>query len=200
MLRVEHVSVSYGPHRALDDVSVRVEPGEIVVILGANGAGKSTLLKAIAGLIKAPGAAVTIEDAELLARLTAGNRRATVKLHMSAEMYPDTESKNVILEIRGREHPEEVVVMGAHIDSWDVGQGAQDDAAGVVAAWHALRSIKTLGLTPRRTLRVVLWTSEENGGAGAEAYAEAAKRSAHLQNIYNVTKMALEQGQYRTAR
>ena len=73
-------------------------------------------------------------------------------------------------EIRGRERPEEVVVMGGHIDSWDVGQGAMDDAGGVVAAWEAIRLMKELGLRPRRTIRVVGWTNEENGGRGGTAY------------------------------
>ena len=129
---------------------------------------------------KIPAAAVTLEDAELLARLEQRGESPTVRLRMNAERLADTESRNVVFEIRGRERPEEIVIMGGHIDSWDVGQGAQDDAGGALAAWHALRAIKRLGLQPRRTLRVVLWTSEENGGAGSEAYAEAHKHENHV--------------------
>ena len=71
----------------------------------------------------------------------------------------------------GREKPDEVVVLGGHIDSWDVGQGAMDDGGGAVAAWEAVRLMQRLGLRPRRTVRVVLWTNEENGGRGGLAYA-----------------------------
>ena len=76
-------------------------------------------------------------------------------------------------ELVGREMPDEVVVVGGHIDSWDVGQGAMDDGGGAFAAWEAVRLMKSLGLRPRRTMRVVMWTNEENGGAGGRAYREA---------------------------
>ena len=79
----------------------------------------------------------------------------------------------MVAEIVGREKPDEVVVLGGHIDSWDVGQGAMDDAGGSVAAWEAVRLMKQLGLRPRRTVRVVLWTNEENGVDGGRAYADA---------------------------
>jgi carboxypeptidase Q len=75
----------------------------------------------------------------------------------------------------GREKPDEIVVLGGHIDSWDVGQGAMDDGGGCVAAWEAVRLLKELGLQPRRTVRVVLWTNEENGGKGARGYREQHK-------------------------
>jgi carboxypeptidase Q len=80
----------------------------------------------------------------------------------------------------GSEFPNEVVVLGGHIDSWDVGQGAMDDGGGVVAAWEAVRLIKELGLKPRRTIRVVGWTSEENGGPGGRAYAAAHGNETHV--------------------
>ena len=86
-------------------------------------------------------------------------------------------SRNVMAEIVGWEHPEEVVVLGGHSDSWDVGQGAMDDAGGVVAAWEAVRLMKELGLRPRRTVRVVGWTAEEPGIFGGQAYAEAPGRN-----------------------
>src|SRR5207253_10309503 len=85
-------------------------------------------------------------------------------------MEPDVESANVVAELRGREHPDEIVVVGGHLDSWDVGAGATDDGGGCVVAWEALRLMKKLGLRPRRTVRLVLWTNEENGGRGGLAY------------------------------
>jgi Zn-dependent M28 family amino/carboxypeptidase len=92
---------------------------------------------------------------------------------MEAKTLPDADSANVMAEITGSENPEEVVVMGGHYDSWDVGQGAHDDGAPCIAAWQALTIIKKLGLRPRRTLRVVLWTNEENGLRGGTGYREA---------------------------
>jgi carboxypeptidase Q len=76
----------------------------------------------------------------------------------------------VIAEVVGREHPEQVIVIGGHIDSWDPAQGAQDDGGGVMIAWETIRLIKELGLIPRRTIRCVLWTNEENGGRGGSQY------------------------------
>jgi carboxypeptidase Q len=118
-----------------------------------------------------PHAAITVEDAQLLHRLQDRGERVELLLEMSAQMLPDAPSRNVMAEITGSEFPNEVVVLGGHIDSWDVGQGAMDDAGGVVAAWEAVRLIKELGLRPRRTVRVVGWTSEENGGPGGPEYA-----------------------------
>ena len=117
-----------------------------------------------------PAAAVTVEDAEWMVRLIASGQEVRVELSMDGRMLPDAESFNVVAEIAGRVKPDEVVVMGGHLDSWDVGQGAHDDGAACMAAWQALTILKKLGLTPRRTLRVVLWTNEENGLRGARAY------------------------------
>lgn len=119
---------------------------------------------------KIPAAAVTLEDATLIQRLTDAGNAVTVHLEMEARTLPDAESANVIGEIPGREKPEEVVVIGGHIDSWDVGAGAQDDGSGCITALEAAYLIHQLGLRPRRTLRVAFWTNEENGGAGGEAY------------------------------
>src|SRR4029453_14243307 len=109
------------------------------------------------------------EDADLLARLA---RRAPVQVELSlgARTLPDAPSANVVGELSGRELPDEIVLLGAHIDSWDVGQGASDDGAGCVAVMEALRLLREAGLTPRRTIRVVLFTGEEYGLAGAQAY------------------------------
>jgi Zn-dependent M28 family amino/carboxypeptidase len=119
---------------------------------------------------KIPAAAITFEDATLIQRLTDAGETVAVHLYMEAHMLPDADSANVMGEIRGREKPDEIVVMGGHIDSWDVGAGAQDDGSGIMAALEAAVVVKKLGLHPRRTLRVVFWTNEENGGAGGRAY------------------------------
>jgi carboxypeptidase Q len=120
-----------------------------------------------------PHAAISTEDADMLARMQARGDKIVVRLTMSAQTLPDAPSRNVIGEIVGREKPDEVVVMGGHIDSWDVGRGAMDDAGGVVVAWEAVRLMHKLGLRPRRTIRVVGWTNEENGLRGGNAYRDA---------------------------
>jgi carboxypeptidase Q len=128
-----------------------------------------------------PAAAITVEDAMLLHRMQDRGQPISVHLTMGAQMLPDAPSRNVVAEIRGRERPDEVVVIGGHIDSWDVGQGAMDDAGGMVAAWEAVRLMKQLGLRPRRTVRVIGWTNEENGTRGGQAYhaAHAAEIDKH---------------------
>ena len=93
-----------------------------------------------------------------------------LRLKMEAKFLPDADSFNVVGEIRGRERPDEVVVIGGHFDSWDVGTGSTDDGGGCVVTWEALRLMKKLNLRPRRTIRVVLWTNEENGLRGGNAY------------------------------
>jgi carboxypeptidase Q len=99
---------------------------------------------------------------------------------MSAEALPDATSRNVIAEIKGREKPDEIVVMGGHIDSWDVGTGAMDDAGGCFATWKALQILKELGLKPRRTIRLALWTNEENGLRGGTDYADRHGKEKHI--------------------
>ncbi len=121
-------------------------------------------------LLRIPAAAVTIEDALLLQRLVSAGETVTVKLEMQARLEADVEAANVIGEIAGRERPNEIVVIGGHLDSWDVGQGAQDDGSGVVAAMQAVALLQKLGLKPRRTIRVVLWADEEYGSTGSAAY------------------------------
>jgi carboxypeptidase Q len=120
-----------------------------------------------------PAAALSVEDAMMLHRFQDRGEPVVVTLRMGARTLPDAPSRNVVAEIVGREKPDEVVVLGGHIDSWDVGQGAMDDGGGAVAAWEAVRLMKRLGLRPRRTVRVVLWTNEENGGRGSLAYADS---------------------------
>jgi carboxypeptidase Q len=117
-----------------------------------------------------PAAAITTEDADFLQRMHDRGTTVRVRLKMEAKFLPDADSFNVVGEIRGREKPDEVVVVGGHFDSWDVGTGSTDDGGGCVATWEALRLMKKLNLRPRRTVRVVLWTNEENGTRGGNAY------------------------------
>jgi carboxypeptidase Q len=144
-------------------------------------------------LRRIPAAAVTVEDAEMMQRMQDRGERIVVRLSMAARTLAPTRSHNVVAEIRGSEKPDEIIVMGGHIDSWDVGQGAMDDAGGCVAAWEALRLIKALGVRPKRTIRVVLWTNEEIGLAGATAY-----RDAHRSEIdRHVLAMESDNGVFR---
>jgi len=124
---------------------------------------------------KIPVAAVTIEVAEFLQRMNDRGDHPTLKLKMEARFLPDAESANVIAEIKGSEKPDEVVLIGGHFDSWDVGQGAHDDGGGCIVAWETVRLLKELGLRPRRTIRAVLYTNEENGLRGGNAYRDAHK-------------------------
>lgn len=125
------------------------------------------------GVTRIPSAALTVEDAMMLHRMQERGQPVVVHLEMGARTLPDSPSRNVMGEIRGSEHPEEVVVIGGHTDSWDVGQGAMDDMGGVVVSWEAVRLLQRLGLRPRRTVRVVGWVNEENGTRGGEGYRDA---------------------------
>jgi carboxypeptidase Q len=124
---------------------------------------------------KIAAAAISAEDADRFQRLQARGVRIRVKLSMEARFDPDSTSYNVIGELRGRDLPNEIVVVGGHFDSWDVGAGASDDAGGCIVTWEAARLMKKLGLRPRRTVRVVLFTNEENGLRGGNAYRDAHK-------------------------
>lgn len=127
---------------------------------------------------KIPAAALTVEDTLRLQRMVDRGTTVRLKLMMEAQMLPDADSFNVVGEIRGRELPNEVVAIGGHFDSWDVGTGSTDDGGGCIATWEALRMMKKLNLRPRRTVRVVLWTNEENGTRGGTAY-----RDQHLAEL-----------------
>jgi hypothetical protein len=124
------------------------------------------------GIDKIPAAALSTEDAAMLERILKAGTSVKVRLKMEAHQEPDAPSHNVMGEIRGSEKPDEVVVLGGHIDSWDIGQGANDDGSGIMATFQAVALMKKLGLRPRRTIRVVFWVNEENGGAGGRAYRE----------------------------
>ena len=127
---------------------------------------------------KIPHAAITVEDAMMLHRMQDRGEKIVVRLEMEALTLPDVPSRNVVGEIVGSEKPDEVIVFGGHIDSWDVGQGAMDDGGGIVVAWEALNLLKKLGLKPRRTIRVVGWTNEETMGRGGLAYRDAHRAEA----------------------
>ena len=124
------------------------------------------------GVKKIPHAALSLEDANMLSRMQARGEPLRVRLKMEARTLADGISHNVVAEIPGTEKPEEIVIVSGHIDSWDVGQGAMDDGGGCLAAWEAARLMLKLGLRPKRTVRVVLWTNEENGLRGATSYAK----------------------------
>src|SRR5438067_184235 len=125
------------------------------------------------GAPKVPAAAISTEDADLFHRLLAKGAQVRVKLWLGCKTLPDVQSANVVAEVRGREKPEEVVLLGAHLDSWDLAQGAIDDGAGAVIVMEAARLAAQLRPAPRRTIRVVLFMNEENGLAGGKAYAKA---------------------------
>lgn len=137
---------------------------------------------------KIPAAAITVEDSAYLRRIQDRNQTIIVKLFMQASSSSSSKEKsyNLLGEITGTKYPNEYVLIGGHSDSWDVGQGAQDDAGGILAAWEALRIIKECNLVIQRTIRVVMWVDEETGGSGANQYVID-----HKSEI-NSTFMALE--------
>ena len=134
------------------------------------------------GVKKIPAAALTPADTEFLVRM-AERGPTKVQLKLGAKTLKDAESANAIAELVGREKPEEVVVIGGHIDSWDVGDGATDDGSGCVMAMEAARMLKALDIQPKRTIRVVLFTNEENGLRGGNAYKDAHKGEVHAGGI-----------------
>lgn len=121
---------------------------------------------------KIPAAAITVEDAERFARYQKRGISVSATLYMEAQMEDDMPASNVLGEIKGASRPDEIVAIGCHLDSWDVGQGAQDDGAGCAIVLDAARIIASLDTAPKRTIRVVLFGNEENGLAGGKAYAE----------------------------
>jgi len=134
---------------------------------------------------KIPAAAVSTMDAEMLSALLKKDPGTTVTIQLSAQSHPDVLSSNVIGEIRGSEFPEQIVLVGGHLDSWDKGTGAHDDGSGVAQSIEVIKLMKALGLRPKRTIRVVLFANEENGLKGALAYAsrDANVRERHIAAI-----------------
>lgn len=126
------------------------------------------------GVTKIPAAAVSYEDAETIAWLAkAGTVR--IKLTLTPQTLPDVESYNVIADLKGSEKPDEVVIVSGHLDSWDLGTGAIDDASGVAMGMGVPAILKQLKIQPKRTIRVIAYMNEENGGRGSAAYFEAEK-------------------------
>ena len=122
------------------------------------------------GVEKIPTAAISINSSETLHQMYKNGEDILIYLYMEAKSYPPVYSRNTIAEIKGSKEPEKVVLVSGHLDSWDVGQGAMDDGGGAFISWNSLALLQVLGLRPRRTLRSVLWTAEEEGLIGAEAY------------------------------
>jgi len=120
---------------------------------------------------KIPAGAVTAEDADLIMDL-ARQGPVKMKLVLTPQTLPEVESANVVADIKGTEHPEQVVVVSGHLDSWDLGTGAIDDAAGVAVSMEVANVVQKLKLKPKRTIRVIAWMNEENGSAGSKQYAK----------------------------
>lgn len=131
------------------------------------------------GVPKIPAAALSTEDADLIRRLVAAGESVRMHLVLTPRRLPDVESANVIAEIRGSELPDEVVVIGGHLDSWDLGTGAIDNASGVAMTMETMRVIAGLGIRPKRTIRAVLFMNEEFGLSGARVYSAAYPPEAH---------------------
>jgi hypothetical protein len=149
--------------------------GAVAVLVRSAGASQNRLahtgsLRYVDGVTKIPGAAVSYEDAETLAYL-AKMGPVRVRLTMTPQTLPDAPSFNVIGDLKGSEKPDEVVIVSGHLDSWDLGTGALDDASGVGVAMQVAQILKELKIRPKRTIRVIAWMNEENGGAGSKAYA-----------------------------
>ncbi|XP_074033403.1 carboxypeptidase Q [Leptinotarsa decemlineata] len=122
---------------------------------------------------KIPAVSITVEDARMLQRYQDRGQKIVIKLKTHTHSHPDSPSRNVVGEIVGSAKPEKIVLVSGHIDSWDVGVGAMDDGGGAFISWYALNVLKSLGLRARRTIRSVLWTAEEPGLIGAQAYNKA---------------------------
>ncbi|MEO8649326.1 MAG: M20/M25/M40 family metallo-hydrolase [Acidobacteriota bacterium] len=163
--------------------------GAVAVLVRSAGASQNRLAHTGAtryadGVAKVPAAAVTSEDADTIAFLS---RQGRVRLHLllTPKTLPDAPSYNVIADLKGSEKPNEIVIVSGHLDSWDLGTGAIDDACGVATAMQVPFLLKQLGLRPKRTIRVIAWMNEESGTAGGRAYAaeEAANMADHMAAI-----------------
>jgi len=120
---------------------------------------------------KIPAAALSTQDADRLAQVLQTGKALKFSMEMDCRNFPDEPSFNVIGEIKGSKKPNEIITIGGHLDSWDQGEGAHDDGAGVIHCLEALRILKTLNYTPEHTLRVVFFMNEENGNMGGKTYA-----------------------------
>ncbi len=134
------------------------------------------------GVTKIPAAAVSYEDAETIAYL-AKSGKVKMKLTLTPQTFPNKTSYNVIADLKGSEKPDEIVIVSGHLDSWDLGTGALDDAVGVAMAMQTLKTLKELNFKPKRTIRLVAFMNEENGFVGANTYAAEADAAKHFAAI-----------------
>jgi carboxypeptidase Q len=160
--------------------SLAAKYGAVAVVIrsmseGANNYPHTGGTNYIDSLPKIPAAALGLEDADLLSNRLKGEPDLKLYIHTSCKMLADTIGHNVIAEVRGSEHPEEIITVGGHLDSWDVNEGASDDGTGIVQSIEVLRTLNALHMRPKRTLRIVLFANEENGTRGGLKYAAAAK-------------------------
>jgi len=132
------------------------------------------------GVEKIPAAAISTIDAERLSKILE-KEKASFALEMDCRSYPDVTSYNVIGELTGRENPEHIITFGGHLDSWDTGEGAHDDGAGIIHCLEALRILKTMNYKPKNTLRLVFFMNEENGNKGGLTYATWVKENEEIQ-------------------
>ena len=137
------------------------------------------------GITKIPACAISTRDAELLSEKLKSDPELLFYFNQSCEMLPEVKSYNVIAQINGSSYPEEIILVGGHLDSWDNGDGAQDDGAGCVQSMEVLRTFKELGIRPKRSIRCVLFMNEENGLRGGLEYAKKAleRNEKHLAAI-----------------
>ncbi|CAG2120761.1 unnamed protein product, partial [Medioppia subpectinata] len=157
--------------------------------LAANSGGRAVMFRSVArevvysphaGIIRyyskdtqIPAVSIAAEDADMLSRMTKRGVKVKVGLYLESTFYGLTQSRNLMAELTGTRYPNEEVIVSAHLDSWDVGQGAIDDGAGVVISWRALALLKKLGVKPKRTLKLILFTGEEMGRFGSKAYIDS---------------------------
>lgn len=162
----------------VQSASAAAKLGAVAVVIRSIGTDKNRLphtggMRYEEGVPKIPAAALAIPDAELLGRLLRTGKPVRLRLELGPKTHGEVEAPNVIGEVVGRSAPDEIVLLGAHIDSWDLGTGAIDDGAGCAVIIEAARQILRLPERPRRTIRIVLFNNEENGLGGAMAYAKA---------------------------
>ncbi len=137
-----------------------------------------------------PAVAIGNTTADEVEKIMLANKHVQLQLKTTCEMLPDVLSYNVVAEIKGTQLPNEIICFGGHLDSWDIGEGAHDDGAGVVQAMDVLRTFKNLNIKPKRTIRAVLWMNEENGLRGGKKYAELAKKN----NEYHICAIESDAG------
>lgn len=145
-------------------------------------------------LPKIPCAAISTVHAEQLSALLKKEPELQFFLKLNCKIFPDTKSYNVIGELRGTEHPEEIIVVGGHLDSWDVGEGAHDDGTGCMQSIEVLRVLKKLGIRPKRTVRAVMFINEENGLKGGEEYAKQAEKELELMGRKHILAIESDAG------